>query len=582
MNGQDYLAPFMTPFTPEVRSRLATRLRTLYGDDFDADAFLLRLNPGAAEAMQTREAGWSERDVVLITYGDSIRTADGAEPPLRTLSQTLRTRLAGLFSDVHLLPCFPFTSDDGFSVSDYRTIDPKLGDWGDVEELSEVCTVAFDLVINHCSASHDWFAKCVAGEQPYRDYFISVDPSTDLSQVTRPRSLPLLTPVETAEGVRHFWTTFSPDQLDLNVGNPDVLREMLEVLLLYIARGGRIIRLDAIAFLWKQIGTTCLHLPQTHEVVKLMRDLVDAVAPHAILLTETNVPHAENVSYFGDGDEAHMVYQFSLAPLLLDAYVHEDATYLARWLESLERPPEGCTYFNFTASHDGIGVRPMEGLAPPERLDGLIARVRDNGGHVSTRTKPDGSESPYELNITWWSALQVEDPERSLRRFLSSQMVQVSLQGIPGVYVHSLFGTPNWTEGVAETGRARTINRRPLTTDAIARWTDDDPIRHRVLTGMGQILRFRRGHRAFDPESPQRVVSTNDQTLQIVRGGGGFGDPIELAVNLTSLPQRIDWVKGTAFTELPPFAAVWRTADGTLHGPMADDAQSSAANSPAS
>jgi len=121
----------------------------------------------------------------------------------------------------------------------------------------------------------------------------------------------------------------------------------------------RIARLDAVAFLWKELGTNCLHLPETHELVKLFRDVCEIVAPRAIILTETNVPHAENVSYFGQGDEAHMVYQFSLPPLLLHAFITGNGQYLTHWASGLEPPPAGCTFFNFTASHDGVGVRPF-------------------------------------------------------------------------------------------------------------------------------------------------------------------------------------------------------------------------------
>ena len=134
-----------------------------------------------------------------------------------------------------------------------------------------------------------WFKAYLAGESPYENFFIEADPSLDYSQVVRPRSLPLLTAVETSRGTRHVWTTFSDDQIDLNYSNPKVLLKMLDILLKYAQQGARIIRLDAIAFLWKEIGTNCLHLPETHEVVKLMRDLLSEVFPGTLVLTETNV-----------------------------------------------------------------------------------------------------------------------------------------------------------------------------------------------------------------------------------------------------------------------------------------------------
>ena len=339
---------------------------------------------------------------------------------------------------------------------------PHTGSWEDVQRLGQHFDLMFDLVLNHVSQYSRWFQDYLVGQSPYDRFFIECDPSWELSRVTRPRSLPLLTKFSTSRGPRHLWTTFSPDQIDLNYGEPAVLLEMLSVLLEYVRRGARIIRLDAIAYLWKEVGTSCIHLPQTHEVVKLLRDVLQAVAPQTLLLTETNVPHRENVSYFGQGDEAHMVYQFSLPPLLLDAFAHQDARPISRWLSRLEPPPRDATYFNFTASHDGIGVRPLEGLVTDERWDQLLQHVERQGGRISQRVNQDGSHSAYELNITYLDALGhpcYRDPADHARRFLASQAVMLGLQGIPGVYFHSLVGSPNDRQAVETTGHARRINR---------------------------------------------------------------------------------------------------------------------------
>lgn len=314
---------------------------------------------------------WSERDQWLIGYGDSL--LDGERPPLEVLGDFLDTRLPDTFSGVHVLPFFPWSSDDGFSVIHYREVDPALGDWPQVRALAERRDLAVDLVLNHVSRESLWFVDYLTGSQPGRDYFIEMDPETDLSAVVRPRSSPLLVPVPTRRGTRHLWATFSEDQIDLNFANPDVLLEFIGILLFYLSQGARIVRLDAIAYLWKRVGTPCIHLPETHEVVRLLRAVVDHVAPGTLLLTETNVPHHENLSYFGlerlaeggEPDEAHLVYQFSLPPLLLHTLTGGDATLLASWLESLPELPPGCSYLNFTASHDGIGVRPLEGWLPP-------------------------------------------------------------------------------------------------------------------------------------------------------------------------------------------------------------------------
>jgi glycosidase len=451
---------------------------------------------------------WDESTSVLITYGDTVQKE--GEVPLQVLKRFADLHLSGAINTVHILPFCPYSSDDGFSVIDYRVVDPDLGSWDDVQQLGRGFRLMYDLVLNHCSRKSKWFADYVANIAPYRDYFIAVDPETDLSAVTRPRALPLLTPVHTQHGDEHLWATFSEDQIDLNFSNQDVLFEFMDILLFYVASGATIIRLDAIAYLWKRIGSSCIHLEQTHEVVKLMRDLLDMVAPEVVLLTETNVPHEENVSYFGAGDEAHMVYQFSLPPLLLHALMNGDTSHLTRWAASLDELPAGCTYFNFTASHDGIGVRPLQGIIPDKELSKLAKRVKQLGGHVSTKANSDGTESPYELNITYFDALG-DDPETvtelHIARFLCSQVVAMELRGVPAVYFHSLTATRNYNEGVEETGRARTINRRKWQEQELEDLLlEQGSATSQVMKTYIRWLQLRSAHKAFHPSANQRIV----------------------------------------------------------------------------
>ena len=505
----------------DVLSSIAEILERLYGADAAGwtDRIAGLVTDFRPPRRTFRDGLWDQRDVVLITYGDQVR--DEQHQPLQALRHFLLDHgFDHLFSIVHLLPCFPFTSDDGFAVKDYRTIDPRLGTWDDVGELKRSFDLMLDLVLNHCSRQHPWFQAYLAGQKPYDEYFIEVDPATDLSAVVRPRSSPLLTPVETSRGVRYVWTTFSDDQIDLNYANPAVLTEILSILLEYVERGTRIIRLDAIAYLWKRIGTPCIHLPEVHLVVKLMRGLLDAVAPGTLVLTETNVPHKENIGYFGDGDEAHIVYQFSLAPLLLDAYLSGDAQPLMRWLHELceEDPlPPNTTFLNFTASHDGIGVRPLEGLVSEERFRRLIQAVTDRGGLVNTRRNSDGTDTPYELNITYFDALgepQGLAPALHARRFLSTQAVMLALPGIPAVYFHSLTATPNDQEGVKRTGHARAINRRRFTRaeldELVGRAGSPQQI---VFAEYKRMLGRRVAQPAFHPAADQQVIELGDPAL---------------------------------------------------------------------
>ena len=504
-----------------LRERIQPRLERLYGSRAaESLERLMALAGRYASEIPSRRAAWDQRDVVLITYADQVRCPGAV--PLRCLGQFLaEAGMEPLLSTIHLLPFFPYSSDDGFSVIDYRRVDSAVGDWPDVAALGERYELMFDLVLNHVSKQSAWFQGYLEGREPYRRFFIEASPADDLSMVVRPRSLPLLTPVDTSRGRRHVWTTFSDDQIDLDFAEPDVLLAMLDVLLFYLRQGARIIRLDAIAYLYKRPGTPCIHLPETHEVVKLMRDLVDELAPGALLLTETNVPHEENTSYFGAGDEAHMVYQFTLAPLLLEAMLAGDASLATRWLADLEPPPAGCTVLNFTASHDGVGVRPLEGLMPPERFDRFLAAVQARGGHVSTKRNADGTDSPYELNITYFAAMADAGPTesaRQVRRFLAGQAVMLGLRGMPAVYFHSLVGTPNDAAGVEATGRARSINRRKFAREQLDAMLAPGSLQAQVLEGYRAMLAVRIAQPAFHPNGDQGVVELpNPAVLGFVR-----------------------------------------------------------------
>jgi glycosidase len=529
-----------------VYQRLGVHLTQLYGPDElprilnRIELLVGRYGVGTCPDERSGRALWDQRDAVLITYGDMVH-GEG-EPPLRSLLHFIENHLGDAISTVHVLPFFPYSSDDGFSVIDYRQVEPALGDWDDIRALSagNRYRLMVDLVINHVSAKSNWFRGFVNGIAPERHYFIEVEPNTDLSAVTRPRTSPLLRPVQTPSGRRRVWATFSHDQIDVDFSNPDVLFEFLDILLFYVHHGACIVRLDAIAYLWKEIGTSCIHLEQTHLVIKVLRDILDLLAPGIVLITETNVPHEENISYFGAGDEAHMIYQFSLPPLLLHALETGKSRFLTDWIAQLEPPPPGCTFFNFTASHDGIGLRPLEGFLPDEELDVLVERMEAKGGHVSRRDRPDGSQTPYELNITYFDALSDpgrRDSDLGVGRFLCSQTLMMSLQGIPGIYFNSLIGAPNWLAGVRETGRARTINRQKWGLSELEDLIEDPThLASRVLAEYLRRLGIRREHPAFHPDGPQQALELPVGLFGVKRAAPDSSEEIWVLANLTAQP----------------------------------------------
>lgn len=565
-------------------STLLGHLEFLYGQDtgvvFDDLVQLMRSFEERISARSGRRL--TEEDVVLITYGDMVCESGGH--PLASLGEFLENEVSDVVSTVHILPFYPYSSDDGFSVIDYLEVDPNLGDWEDVARMGESFRLMFDAVLNHISAGSKWFEGFREGDERYSEYFTIMEPDANLTSVFRPRDLPLLTEVETVFGPKHVWTTFSTDQIDLNYRSPAVLLAAIEVLLAYVERGADVIRLDAIAFVWKEPGTPCIHLPQTHRIIQLFRSVLERVAPGVIIITETNVPHPENVSYFGDGtNEANLVYNFALPPLTLHAFHTGDATVLSRWAGGLRTPSAGTTFFNFLASHDGIGVGGARGYLAEEEIEEVAERTKQLGGNVSYRVAPDGTRVPYELNINYLDALgdpSANEPDEVMaRRFLTSQAVMLSLQGVPGIYFHSLFGSRGWVEGVAATGAFRTVNRQKLNRDRIeAELRASRSLRHIVFTGYRSLLRARASHSAFAPDADQKILALDDRVLAVLRTSGDGsvlclhnvgGNAVSLSIEVTDvigsgLGDMTDLISGGTTggaLELRPYQTMWLTEE---------------------
>ncbi|EAG1694848.1 alpha-amylase [Listeria monocytogenes] len=459
----------------------------------------------------------SEKNVYLIAYGDSIFEKN--KHPLQTLNEFLQEYAQDVITDVHLLPIFPSTSDDGFSVTDYKQIDEQLGDWDDVQKMSENFRVMLDFVANHMSKSSDWFKRFSDNEAPYNQFFIEKDSQFDYKNVTRPRTSPLFHKYENG---KELWTTFSEDQLDLNVRNIDCLVALTDVLLFYASKQATSIRLDAIGFLWKTSGTTCMHLPETHEIISLWRLLIDELYPNLQIITETNVPHEENISYFGDGEnEANMVYQFPLPPLVLHTFTCHDTTKLSKWAKSISQVSSTATYFNFLASHDGIGMRPATGILSDEEINSLVQKAVQNGGQVSYKDNADGTQSVYELNINYGEALQNpgEDTTEELvtKKIIAAHSILLTLQGVPAIYYHSLLGSKNDLVGYEESGINRRINREKLEKNQLVHELETDTYRQTIFTSLKKLVQIRRNHAAFSPFATQEILDLGPDVFAIKR-----------------------------------------------------------------
>lgn len=500
------------------------RLSAIYGES-DTVKIWPELKGKLVEAKETpykeRKQRWDEKDIVLITYSDQFQ--EEGKPTLATFEKVFDRYLADKFEIVHLLPFYPYSSDDGFSVVDYKKVNPIAGDWEDVEKLSKKTRIMFDYVCNHISAKSDWFTEYKKGNPEYSGFFTEMDPNVDLSSVTRPRSTPVLTKFKMEDGSeKHIWTTFSEDQIDLNFKNPKVLLRMIDILLFYIEQGAEYIRLDAVGFMWKEVGGTCIHLEKTHQIIKLFRDIVEEVAKGTVIITETNVPHKDNISYFGNGsDEAHMVYQFPLPPLVLYSINRGNGSALTEWAKNLQPAGENTTFFNFLASHDGIGLNPIRGIISEEEILDLVTDLKREGAKVNYKKNPDGTESPYEINVTYLDALNKlsDNDELRVKRFLTAHSILLSLQGVPAVYIQSILGSRNDYEGAVKTGMNRSINRQKYSLDKIETELEKSgSLRSRIYGELTDIIQIRKAEALFHPDVPMEILDKGEKVFALKRG----------------------------------------------------------------
>lgn len=448
---------------------------------------------------------WDESDCWVITYAGTIK--DPGQPGLRTLLEFMDKHLKDSINGVHILPFFPYSSDDGFAVIDYLKVDKSAGSWKDIRAIAARYRLMADVVINHGSSKSKWFKNFVARKDPGKDYFKETSPQEDLSQVVRPRSSPLRKNVATADGDRWVWCTFGHDQIDFDFGNPEVLIRFIEIISHYLKNGVRVLRLDAVAFLWKVAGTSSLHHQKTHEIVKLLRTLVEYYPDDVMIITETNVPNRDNLTYFGNANEAHAIYNFSLPPLLIHTLLTGDCRHLKTWMMSMPPARSGTAYLNFIASHDGIGLRPTKGLLSDTETTNLLNTLTSFGGRVAMRTGPGGEARPYEVNISLLDALAGTidgRDEHQINRFICAHAIMLSLEGIPALYIQSLLGTRNDLEALAETGHWRSINRHVWPFEEIEQLLAKKHSKASlVLGGLTNLLKIRRQQSAFHPNAIQ-------------------------------------------------------------------------------
>jgi len=487
----------------------------------------------------------NEKDVVLITYGDNIQATN--KTPLQSLFKFANEYLKQAINIIHILPFYPYSSDDGFSVIDYKKVNPALGDWKDIEDIGQKFNLMFDLVANHISSESIWFKEYLKGSPKYNDYFISINKDTDLSSVTRARTHPLLTKFKRkGEGI-YLWTTYSPDQVDINFTNENVLLEIIDVILFYASKKARVIRMDAIGHIWKKLGTSCINLKETHIIIQLIRAILDEIFPDTLLLTQTNVPHKENISYFGNGyNEVQLVYQFALPLLVLHTFYTGDASRLLEWASRIENVSDKTAFFNVLATHDGLGFVPVKAILTDREITDIADNIKERGGFISYKILGNGSKEPYEMNTTYYSAVadSKNSEELNIKKFIASQSIILSLLGIPGIYIHSLFGTENYLEGVEKTGQKRTINRKKFQYDKLKEdLINSDSREHKIFTEFMKLIHKRKSEKAFHPNGKQEVLFLKEGIFSLLRTSPDGKEKIIALHNVTDNLQKIRFTK---------------------------------------
>ncbi len=568
----------------EFRRRIGEHLKFIYPDGLIeslTERLVNEMGMGRnLQAPSPHTNNWDEGNCVLITYGNTVKKE--GEQPLHTLRSFLNAQLRDVVDSVHILPFFPFSSDDGFAVMDYLSVNPAIGDWEDIEAISKEYKLMSDLVINHMSSRSMWFDNFKKRLDPGKDYFVESDPDADYSAVVRPRNSPVLTEVETADGTRHVWSTFSADQVDLDFKNPEVLVEFVRIIRKYLNHGVTIFRMDAVPFLWKELGTSCIHLQQTHEIIKLLRTLIEHHSPNAIIICENNVPNRENLTYFGNANEAHVIYNFSLPPLLVHTLLSGDCRHLKTWMMSMPPAQNGTAYLNFIASHDGIGLRPLDGLLSDEERQQIVDKAQEFGGRVTFRRAREGYDKPYELNIALYDILKGTiadgEDEFGFARFICAHTIMLALEGIPAIYIQSLFGSRNDHNRVEHTGRARSINRHIWEAGQLEESLANEDSHHgKIFKELTRLIKIRRAQPAFHPNATQftmhlgtevfafwRQSINRDQSIFCLSNVTNQERIINLAdINLIGTDEWNDLISGDVYSDLgdqlclKPYQSVW-------------------------
>jgi sucrose phosphorylase len=561
-----------------IRSKLVNIYKTIFSKK-DINYFeneIIQLINNFNKKNPKKKKSISEKTTLVICYGDSVYSEK--KKSIRVFQSFFQKKLKNYFNTIHFLPFYPSSSDSGFAVKDHYKVDNKLGNWLDIKSISKSTNVMADMVINHSSARGLWFKNFLKKKEPGKDYFLTVDNKFDTSKVIRPRDHTLLKKIKIFNQSDYLWRTFSPDQIDLNFRNPSVLIQFIKIMIHLINNGVTIFRLDAIAYLWKENGTKCINLKQTHEIIKLLRNIINLLNIQTTIITETNLPENENLSYFGKNDEANWIYNFSLPPLLIHAFLFENSSYLNKWSKNLPNTKNDNCYLNFIASHDGIGIRPTEGLLNKKTLNNFLNRLKKNGSKFSYRKVQNKAKKVYEANITVFDALKKSDYDIKgkfyLERYISCHAIMISFEGIPAIYFNSIFGTSNDEAKYIITGNNRDVNRYRWNFKNITNKLKNNKSKQNIFyQNICNLLNIRRKQKAFHPNALRinlnfgqkiyafkRVSIDKKQTILCITNLSSKIQKTEISQKYLKMKNLINskiQIEDRKFLVLRPFETIW-------------------------
>ena len=437
-----------------------------------------------------------KNQVQLITYVD--RFGGGG---LKELDALLRGPLAGVFGGVHLLPFFhPIDgADAGFDPIDHTQVDPRLGDWSDIKALAQQVDVMGDVIVNHMSSQSPQFLDYSrhGNASPYAGLFLtmgSVFPNgateKDLLAVYRPRPGMPFTHTTLANGEKKFlWTTFTPQQLDIDVHHPQGRAYLDGILDAFAANGVNMVRLDAVGYAVKKPGTSCFMLPETFDFIAEFAARAKALGIE--VLVEVHSYYTRQIEI---AKKVDWVYDFALPPLVLHALFNKTSTPLKRWIGM--RPNNALTVLD---THDGIGIIDIgadasdraghPGLVPPAELDALVETIHVNSNGQSRQATGAAASNLdlYQVNCTFYDALARDDSA-----YLIARAIQFFLPGVPQVYYVGLLAGENDMALLERSHVGRDINRQHYSRADI-----DAALQRPVVQELLELIRLRNGHPAF-------------------------------------------------------------------------------------